>query len=107
MLKTMKGSELSLLLKMLPQLNDHYRQNPRSLLAKIYGVFTVRASFDSEKREHHILLMENAAQLRDASQLELVFDLKGSMANRFVADRKDAGSTLKDQNFLQQWKDSV
>lgn len=44
---------------MLPMYFDHLRQNKNSLIARIYGIFTVRME---ELVPVHILLMSNAAQ---------------------------------------------
>ena len=41
-IKTMTKSELNLLLRILPSLSEHYMNNPDSLLAKIFGVFTIQ-----------------------------------------------------------------
>ena len=59
-IKTMTKCELDLLLKILPNLSQHFINNPDSLLAKIFGVFTVE-TFRVDKV--HVLLMENTLQL--------------------------------------------
>ena len=40
--KTMVIDELKLYLKLLPQFTEHFKENPRSLLARIFGVFTLK-----------------------------------------------------------------
>jgi hypothetical protein len=40
-IKTMTNQELNLFLDKLPAFKDHQRANPNSLLAKIFGVFTI------------------------------------------------------------------
>ena len=77
----MTTSELNLLLKILPNLSKHFINNPSSLLAKIFGVFTIE-TFRVDKV--YVLLMENTLKLHDAKQLSNIFDLKGSMVNRIV-----------------------
>ena len=52
----MTKSELELLLKILPNLSQHFTNNPNSLLAKIFGVFTIE-TFRVDKV--YVLLMEN------------------------------------------------
>lgn len=75
---------------------EHFRQNPDSLLARIYGIFTVRME---ELVPVHILLMQNSAQA--GKNIEYVFDLKGSEANRFVPEAEQTkGGTLKCMNLL-------
>lgn len=77
----MTESELKLFLKHLDKFADHFRENPNSLIAKIFGVFTV----EMERREKvHILLMENVVELQDPANLKYLFDLKGSLVNRDV-----------------------
>ena len=77
----MTKSELHLLLKILPNLSKHFINNPASLLAKIFGVFTIE-TFRVDKV--YVLLMENTLKLNDTNQLSHIFDLKGSMVNRIV-----------------------
>ena len=61
-IKTMTGSELKLFLKILPRLSEHYKKVPNSLLAKKFGVFTVKmANVDPV----HIMLMENTLRLKE------------------------------------------
>ena len=38
----MKEEELETMLKILPSYIKHHRKNPNSLLAKIFGVFTIK-----------------------------------------------------------------
>jgi len=40
--KTMSTGELELFCRILPKYADYLEKNPRSLLAKILGVFTIR-----------------------------------------------------------------
>jgi len=54
--KTMSSGELKLFTKLLPKFQIHYKKNPRSLLAKIIGVFTVAIE---NTQKVHIMLMEN------------------------------------------------
>ena len=77
----MTKSELNLLLKILPNLSKHFIDNPSSLLAKIFGVFTIE-TFRVDKV--YVLLMENTLKLHNAKHLSNIFDLKGSMVNRIV-----------------------
>ena len=42
MIKTMKVNEVSIFLSFLPKYVEHFEKNPNSLLAKIYGVYTVK-----------------------------------------------------------------
>jgi hypothetical protein len=55
-IKTMTKSELDLYLTKLPEFSDHFISNKNSLLAKIFGVFTVNTE---HMKEVHVMLMEN------------------------------------------------
>ena len=88
---------------MLDDLIDHFRYTEnRSLLARIYGVFTFSTDiFDPLD----IIIMQNTARVPKGQQ-RVAFDLKGSLIKRKVrfdpSDYfvKDA-PTLKDVNFLE------
>ena len=98
-IKTMSKEELDLLLGMLPTMSTHYKNNPDSLIAKIFGAFTVKTDSFSEV---HLVLMENCLQLKnpDGDSLKYVFDLKGSMVGRKTKGKITPSTTLKDINFL-------
>ena len=75
LIKTMKADELDLMLKILPHYLEHHRRNPDSLLAKIFGVFTLKKA---GMNKVHLMLMENTIQVKNKAGLRMVFDLKGS-----------------------------
>ena len=54
------------MLKILPQFSQHYKKNKDSLLAKIFGVFTVKTNATSKV---HLMLMENTLQLKNPDGL--------------------------------------
>ena len=58
----MKGSELKTMLKILPEYVQHHLRNPNSLLAKIFGVFTIKKF---GMRPVHVMLMENTLQIKN------------------------------------------
>lgn len=80
-IKTISIEERDLFLKLLPAFSDHYFQNKNSLLAKIFGVFTVKCD---RMDDVHIMLMENTLRVKDEANLRYVFDLKGSLVDRKV-----------------------
>lgn len=94
----MNESELAVFKKALPDYIKFLINNPKSLIARIYGVFTVQME---DIVPVHLLLMSNAAQA--GKSIEYVFDLKGSIINREVkpADIRPGG-TLKDVNILKE-----
>ena len=96
-IKTMTNGELKLFLSILPNLAEHYRKVPDSLLAKKFGVFTVKRR---GVQAVHIMLMENTLRLKNPAQLKYIFDLKGSLVDRKVKGVTKASTTLKDVNFL-------
>ena len=55
-IKTMKSAELKALKAMLPEYVRYLKQNPYSMLMKIYGVFTLKRSWMAPV---HVMLMEN------------------------------------------------
>ena len=75
----MNDNEMDVFVKALPEYFTHLMQNPDSLLARIYGIFTVVME---DLTPVHILLMSNAAQT--GKEIMHVFDLKGSIINREV-----------------------
>lgn len=77
----------------------HLRRNPTSLLARIYGVFTVKIS---DMCDVHLMLMGHTLQIDNPNLIDRVFDIKGSRVKREVSLNKNTSrhKTLKDINFL-------
>ena len=48
----------------------------------------------------HLVLMENTMRLKNPSNLNYIFDLKGSKNNRKTLGVTTSSTTLKDINFL-------
>ena len=96
-IKTLTKGELDYLLSILSQLSSHFKDNPGSLLSKIFGVFTVKTGATNEV---HLMLMENTLQLKNSDGLKYIFDLKGSLVDRKVKGMTEPSTTLKDINFL-------
>ena len=76
-------------------------ENPNSLLARIFGVFTIETS---RVDKVYVLLMENTLQVHQVDQLQNIFDLKGSTIDRLVTGKTKSTDTLKDINFLKMKK---
>lgn len=96
-IKTMTTAELKLLLQITPSLTKHIKANKTSLIAKIFGAFTVKTS---SMGEVHLMLMENTLEFKNPDKVKYIFDLKGSLVDREVMGRKKPTTTLKDVNFL-------
>ena len=94
-IKTMNKSEQAVLMKALPQYIDHLKRNPKSLIAKIYGIYTVKME---DIREVHILLMGNL--FLNVREKLSEFDLKGSIINREVHMPFTMKDCLKDVNLM-------
>lgn len=77
----------------------HFSANPSSLLARIYGVYTVKMkNYD----EVYLILMGNCLKFENKYDITRVYDLKGSKVKRHVKTNNALSSTtLKDINFMQ------
>lgn len=95
-IKTMNSSEKKVFIDSLPTYMAHLKTNPNSLIARIYGVFTVEME---DIQPVDIILMGNCAHC--GPNIENVFDLKGSMINRNVEEWSSNSDTLKDVNLLE------
>lgn len=92
-IKTIQKDEIQVLLEILPAYSKRLIENKHSYLVKIFGLFTIFPE------EISVMIMENLFPSRNDM---IIFDLKGSLANRMVEflDFPSPGETLKDQNFL-------
>ena len=100
----MTDSDLSTFKKLF---NDYFMgvsQNPNSLLARIYGIYTVKME---EVEPVHLILMGNSKQSNDKNIVH-IFDLKGSFIHREVKGTSlKPTSTLKDINLLNACKENI
>ena len=107
-IKTLRGSERKNLLKMLPDMIEHFKETKnRSLLCRIYGVYTIKTRFYEPV---DIILMQNTLDYESKDSHRMVFDLKGSTQGRNVMLphnpffwRKDLNcdKVLKDINYCE------
>lgn len=93
----MSSVELNVYLSKLPEFCEHFQNNKNSVLAKIYGVFTINTE---SSKGVHVMLMENTTQLKDPNRLTHIFDLKGSSVNRKTKGHIEPSTVLKDTNYL-------
>lgn len=106
MLKTLKDQEKKLLFdnNVLRNYFIYIRENPKSILCKIYGVFTIRLPMVEEIT---VYIMDNMLG-KDFANIERIYDLKGSTKGRKVELTKEEQSgaektgltVLKDLNYL-------
>ena len=81
-LKTLKEDELKILRSYISaEYVNHSHQNPQSLMAKIYGYFTVEIK---NMQPIHLILMENTLDKHKFGIPDRLYDLKGSLVNRVV-----------------------
>lgn len=93
LIKTMNKSEQKVLMDALPLYLDHLKKHQDTLIAKIYGIYTVKME---DIREVHILLMDNL--FLHVKEKHSEFDLKGSIINREVHMPFTMKDCLKDVN---------
>ena len=62
-IKTMTDAELKLFLKLLPDYELHFSENPDSKISRIYGVYTIRME---KIATVHLMLMANTLMFRNA-----------------------------------------
>jgi hypothetical protein len=94
----MTESDLATFDKIFEEYCGHVCKYHNSLLARIYGIFTIQKD---DMVPVHLILMGNTMKTR---YLKRVFDLKGSMVNREVrfapGEQPKPSCTLKDKNLL-------
>lgn len=104
-IKTMTSDELRVILEILSRYHKHHiHDNPKSLLAKIYGIFTFQR--DNDPDPVHLIMMRNVNGW-PGNCVVRKYDLKGSTFARQVEKRKNASrdslspeETYKDIDFL-------
>ena len=97
MIKTIKKSEVDIMLKILPSYITHNLNYPDSLIGKIFGVFTVKRAGSSPI---YLALMENTTQYKH-DMLRYKFDLKGSTFERKTKGTVSSHTDRKDLDFLE------
>ena len=103
-IKTLSTKDLKVLLGILPRYVKHFQANPKSLIAKIYAVFTYEVKNPYEK--YHIILMKNVNGY-PSTCTQRKYDLKGSTVDRAVLEELKGLSLqnlkqygiMKDQDF--------
>jgi len=77
----------------------HVCEHPKSILARVYGLYSVTMG---EQKPVRMIVMGNTMRVQQSTNIQYVFDLKGSMVNRIVKDttKLKPSAPLKDQNLL-------
>jgi 1-phosphatidylinositol-4-phosphate 5-kinase len=102
-IKTMTQSDLDTFKKVFVKYFEHVSTHPNSILARIYGIYTVKME---EVEPVNLILMGNTKKSND-KMIEHVFDLKGSFINREVKGKVKNTTTLKDLNLLALKKEKI
>eukprot|EP00468_Gymnochlora_sp_CCMP2014_P000107 CAMPEP_0167744332 /NCGR_PEP_ID=MMETSP0110_2-20121227/2529_1 /TAXON_ID=629695 /ORGANISM="Gymnochlora sp., Strain CCMP2014" /LENGTH=590 /DNA_ID=CAMNT_0007628835 /DNA_START=444 /DNA_END=2216 /DNA_ORIENTATION=- len=96
LVKTMSATELGVLRRILPAYLDFMETNPRSLIVRFLGVFSLTLFNHTE----YFSLMTNVLYVDEGYKIHLKFDLKGSRVNRTAKKKKNGKvGTLKDNDF--------
>ncbi|XP_024979412.1 phosphatidylinositol 4-phosphate 5-kinase 8 [Cynara cardunculus var. scolymus] len=91
-IKTLRGSELKVLLKMLPSYYDHVNDYDNTLITKFFGLHEITLRGGKKVR---FIVMGN--MFKTELRIHRRYDLKGSYQGRFTnKDAIDEGTTLKD-----------
>ena len=82
----------------MPLLYKHFKENPKSLLARIYGVYNVSMKGQASV---NLILMGNTLKFKSKDDIFRIYDLKGSRVAREVNTKGGKPTTtLKDINFF-------
>ena len=93
----MTQSDLDTFKKLFVKYFEHVSTHQDSLLARIYGIYTVKME---EVEPVNLILMGNTKRSND-KMIEHIFDLKGSFINREEKGKNLKNTaTLKDLNLL-------
>ena len=106
LIKTMTMSDFNAFMYVFKYYFEHINQYPDSLIARIYGVYSVQMD---DMDPVYLILMGNTKQIDDI-YIKKVYDLKGSMIKRIVkGEEREFKHTacLKDQNILAFQKDEI
>lgn len=103
-IKTICLREVKALLKILPKYTQHFKENPNSLIVKIYGLFAFKIEYSYEK--YHFILMRNLNDCCLNNTITRKYDLKGSTVGRRTVKKSEIEledlykyDTLKDLDF--------
>lgn len=100
----MTDSDLYAFKKLFQQYFKLVSSRPNSLLARIYGIYTVKME---EVEPVHLILMGNTKKSNDKNIIG-VYDLKGSFIHREVKGKNlKPTATLKDINLLETCKEKI
>ena len=79
-IKTLNNEDLNSFKEIIADYYNHFRKNPNSLIAKVFGIFIFEYK---EGEKVSIILMKNLLQGFPSSCIERVYDLKGSSLDNY------------------------
>ncbi|OMJ67935.1 hypothetical protein SteCoe_34773 [Stentor coeruleus] len=94
-IKTIKKSERQIMLKFLKAYHQHLSEYPRSLLCKIFGLYTLKIPGVTAI---YIMLMQNLLYMIKPNS---IYDIKGSTKGRTAKKNCVVTSPLKDLDFIE------
>ena len=102
-IKTLRGHEKKVLLDLLDDYINHIQcTSNKSLLTRIYGVFTIKTNFFAPM---DVIIMQNTIQMNNPQNSKVTFDLKGSTVSRYTKTKERSfihqKRVLKDLNLLE------
>ena len=83
---------MDIFMQNLPEYFQHFEKNPKSLLARIYGLFQVQMK---GLIPVNFILMANTIKSTNFEGMK-VYDLKGSTCDRNVSKNEGDSQTMKD-----------
>lgn len=98
-IKTLKDEELDLLARkgLLEKYFNYIKNNPQSMLARFYGIYTIKIKF---MKPINVIVMDNIMG-KHSDDIVRVFDLKGSTFQRIHPGPFKNTTTRKDLNFIE------
>ena len=94
-----KGERKFFFSKFGEQYFKHLEQNRGSLIARIYGIFTVKMKGHAEIS---LMMLSHTLRIPSMAAVQRIYDLKGSTVNREIKmnQKTSRTKTLKDVNLL-------
>lgn len=103
----MSSKEVNQMIRILPSYYEHLDKNKGTKIAKIYGLFEIRIDMFEPIS---VMIMQNVLPSVPDSELQFVFDMKGSQINREVFKgrttahlknmKPSGGKILKDLDYI-------
>lgn len=99
LIKALKKSEFSTILEILPKIFDHFLKHPKSLISKFFGLHRLTLVGNNTKNTTLIIcVMKNV--LNSSSNIEKIYDLKGSLYKRKKQKNEPKSAPYKDSDLI-------